>query len=216
MVQNNNSNLRRNIEDMLNDETFYSVLQSSAQKLIPTLKRSIFLLITLCIIFMFLYFNKEVNNNIILKFSSINKDFSGILLALFAVVLTGYAIFQALANGPTLVNLMTVSEEEKSKFKHYNMSFFSITILYLALIILNFFLYLFFSLISPKWYFPFLNNELNTYLALALFSLYIVIIFHALFELKSFIYNLYQCFSINAASKGIDYLIKYKEDQSEK
>ncbi|PEI81405.1 hypothetical protein COM25_04520 [Bacillus wiedmannii] len=137
-------------------------------------------------------------------------NINDIIVPTFAVIITGYAIFQALANGSTLINLMAVSEAEKSKFEEYNLYFFGLSLLYLGIIILNLLLMLFFKNVPADWSLPFVSHQVNEIIASVLMTVYLGILMHSLIELKSFVYNLFQCFIINAASSGIDFL---KEEQ---
>ncbi|PEN45171.1 hypothetical protein COI74_06770 [Bacillus wiedmannii] len=105
---------------------------------------------------------------------------------------------------------MAVSEAEKSKFEEYNLYFFGLSLLYLGIIILNLLLMLFFKNVPADWSLPFVSHQVNEIIASVLMTVYLGILMHSLIELKSFVYNLFQCFIINAASSGIDFL---KEEQ---
>jgi hypothetical protein len=119
---------------------------------------------------------------------------------------TGYAIFQALVNGDTLITLLKISEKEKSKFQEYNYFFLAFSILYTIIIISNFCIALFLRNVSLDWHIAYFSVKVNNAIYSIVVSAYITIVLNALIEIKSFVYNLYQIFSTNAAAKGISYL----------
>ena len=130
-----------------------------------------------------------------------------VIIPLFAIIVTSYAVFQALTNGRTLTALMRADEDERSKFQEYNYFFFSIAILYLTIIILSFILSIILNNLPKGWYFPHFTQSGNNQIFSVLISTYIVLILNALAEMKSFMYNLYQLFSSHAVASTIDQLM---------
>ncbi|PFY83990.1 hypothetical protein [Bacillus toyonensis] len=182
---------------------------------IPSMRRFLFLVVVSLAFFAIHYFLLVHSESYIENFTDLLGNINDIIVPTFAVIITGYAIFQALVNGTTLINLMAVSEAEKSKFEEYNLYFFGLSLVYLCIIILNLLLMLFFKNVPADWSLPFLSNQVNEIIASVLMTLYLGILMHSLIELKSFVYNLFQCFTINAVSSGIDFLKEHKEREHE-
>lgn len=64
------------------------------------------------------------SNNTILYIKQVVEASNNIIMALFAIVFTGYALFQALINKNTLKNLFLDRKEDKfNKFTEYNLYF---------------------------------------------------------------------------------------------
>ncbi len=182
---------------------------------IPSMRRFLFLVVVSLAFFAIHYFLLVHSESYIENFTDLLGNINDIIVPTFAVIITGYAIFQALVNGSTLINLMAVSEAEKSKFEEYNLYFFGLSLLYLGIIILNLLLMLFFKNVPADWSLPFVSHQVNEIIASVLMTLYLGILMHSLMELKSFVYNLFQCFTINAVSSGIDFLKEHKEREQE-
>ncbi len=182
---------------------------------IPSMRRFLFLVVVSLAFFAIHYFLLVHSESYIENFTDLLGNINDIIVPTFAVIITGYAIFQALVNGSTLINLMAVSEAEKSKFEEYNLYFFGLSLLYLGIIILNLLLMLFFKNVPADWSLPFVSHKVNEIIASVLMTLYLGILMHSLIELKSFVYNLFQCFTINAVSSGIDFLKEHKEREQE-
>ncbi|KUH43709.1 hypothetical protein M2E15_5942 [Bacillus mycoides] len=182
---------------------------------IPSMRRFLFLVVVSLAFFAIHYFLLVHSESYIENFTDLLGNINDIIVPTFAVIITGYAIFQALVNGSTLINLMAVSEAEKSKFEEYNLYFFGLSLLYLGIIILNLLLMLFFKNVPADWSLPFVSHQVNEIIASVLMTLYLGILMHSLMELKSFVYNLFQCFTINAVSSGIEFLKEHKEREQE-
>ncbi|GAB1303979.1 hypothetical protein [Bacillus altitudinis] len=169
--------------------------------------RKVFLIFLLMASFLFLkYFIYKVANaiDIILE---ITANVNVVIIPVFAIVVTAYAIFQALANDQTMITLITVDHQNQgSKFKAYNFYFFGVGVFYLFIIILNFVLILIFKFMPSTWYIVFLGKDINEFLSAFFTSVYVIIIINFLIEMKSVIYNLFQVFVTHAASNAIKYL----------
>lgn len=173
----------------------------------PSKRRCIFLIImycTLLTIFKFLSFDNKSAVGII---GDTTTNFNSIIIPIFAIIITGYAIFQALANNLTVKVMMEVSTSDEIppliKFNNY---FFGIAFIYLALIVINTFLQFIFKYVPDEFHFAFFSNGMNEWLAAILISCYITFVINMLVEMKSFIYNLFQVFLTNASSNIIDIL----------
>ncbi|GIO35759.1 hypothetical protein J41TS12_06200 [Paenibacillus antibioticophila] len=205
-----NGNIKESIKSILGDNSFNKLLFKSIALLKLTRRRK-FGLFLLCVLLFIMYmfvFNKHIDA--IKSSKEIVGNAQSILISLFSVVITGYAIFQALTNGKTLIAMLKVNREKMSKFQEYNYFFFSISLLYLFIIIFNFITSIFLNNIPDKWSLLFLDKKTNDTLYSVLMSLYIVFILNALIEMKSFVYNLYQLFSTHAVASAIQQIEKEK------
>lgn len=199
-----------NLEKIWFDDTFKKLFINSISTIKPTPKRSVILLfVFVCIYIFYITVSVKVNNAVDSTREIVNT-INSFIIPVFAVIITGYSIFQALTNGRTLLALLKANENEKSKFQEYNYFFFSISILYLIIIILNFILSILLNNIPNSWYIKYFSIEANNKLFAFLTSIYLVFIFNSLVEMKSFIYNLYQVFSANSTANAIDFLDKEK------
>ncbi|WML30211.1 hypothetical protein RCG24_20385 [Neobacillus sp. OS1-32] len=139
-----------------------------------------------------------------------------VIIPIFAVIITGYSIFQALSNGSTLIRLIAVKHEEQlDKFSTYNVYFYGLSIFYLGITIMNLLLLVTFKYLPVDWCLSFFSKLTNEYIAAVLISLYLVIILYFLIEIKSFIYNLFQIFTTNAAESSIQYLVNDEKEKNE-
>lgn len=217
MNQEKNDRLAKNIRKLISsnlDMNSDDIIKKSLVPQIPSNRRVIVLLIFSLIFFLIHYFLLIKDGKIIEKFTDILGSVNDIVVPTFAVIITGYAIFQALVNGSTLINLMVASEdkdEDESQFDKYNFYFFGLSMLYLILMILNFLLIIFFKSVPEDWSLSFLPQRINNILASVLMTIYFTVLLNCLVELKSFVYNLIQCFALNAASTGIEFLEEYKK-----
>lgn len=199
--------ISNNLERLTEERTFIDVLKEIYS--ISKISRSrIIGLIIFSIIMLKIYINVGFGQDTIQKVIDVIGYSSNFSIPVFAVVFTGYAIFQALSNSTTLAALLSVNGSEKSKFEEFNLSFLATALLYLTLMGINFVLLLILNNIPQYWQVPFIPNWVNNTLATLLFGVYITVNICALLELKCFVYNLYKCFSINAVANGIDVLKK--------
>jgi hypothetical protein len=138
---------------------------------------------------------------------------NGIIIAIFAIVFTGYALFQALISRNTL-KILFVTNNDKSKkcnmFSAYNLYFFILSILYIFLIISNYIIIFILTVIDPALLY--INDDLKIFLL----EIYFVVNIFAISEIKSFVFNLFQCFNISAISSMIESIDKYDDNLHEK
>lgn len=175
-------------------------------------KRFIFLFVFFIIFFVILKYMMFPYNLAIKILYKLLGDINIIIIPIFAVIITGYAIFQALINGSAVITLLTVKHKNKeSKFEIYNLYFFGLACCYLILIIINFILQFIFKNINPNWSLSFLSSSENELIAAILISFYLVVVLYFLIEIKSFIYNLFQVFITSASETSIEHLKKQKE-----
>lgn len=175
---------------------------------IPSKKRVCFLVILLIASFLFLkYFIYKVASaiDVILEITS---NVNVVVIPLFAIIVTAYAFFQALTNGPTIITLIASGNEDGIAFIKFNLYFYGVALFYLFIIILNFVLILIFKFMPSTVHLGLLSKNINEVFSAFFTSLYVIFVVCFLIEMKSVIYNLNQVFLTHAASSSIRKLKK--------
>ena len=132
---NNQSDLQKKIDTILKDSTFSSVLSSSMGNIRPSKRRCIFIVLTNVVVFIYLSYTGITEDGVINAIDLSNT----IILALIAILVTGYAIFQALTSPESLITLFsaTVGKDKIPLFSEYQRNFFSLSIVYIAITVFN-------------------------------------------------------------------------------
>lgn len=203
--------LKNNVENLISGEhNNNKAIYKKILKNNKVSKRTIIILFLIAIILVVPSFLIGFNKKTIYMAEKIFQISNGIAIPVFAVVFTGYAIFQALSNGKTLKTLLSVSDDERSKFEEYNDTFLYTALLYLILIIMNFIILIFLVAIPSVWSIPFFSLIINNIIAFLLIWIYLIFNIYCFLELKSFVLNLYKVFILNAVANGIHELKKDK------
>ena len=210
MNEENTAEIIRSLERMTENENRPEVYKKVFKSFIKIPKERYQKLLLIGIIMSIKIISIGFSNNTISIFLNIVSYSNNFAIPVFTLIFTGYAIFQALSNRETLSALLSVNENNRSKFEEYNFSFLSTAIFFLCIIGLNYIILVLFSGVSTAWHLSWLSNQINNIIATILIWIYLMINIHALLEVSSFILNLYDCFSINAIANGIDQL---KENQ---
>ena len=139
-----------------------------------------------------------------------------IILALFGIIFTGYAFFQALINDELLIRLMKDTcidgdGEEKSKLQETNEEFIHCMMLSILIILLSFLLKIVVNSI-PDNFLVFDKLIHNNICATILISIYIYIVISVVWEVKSFIFNLFQLFNAYAGTRMLEICDKNNND----
>lgn len=128
-----------------------------------------------------------------------------VILALFGIIFTGYAFFQALVNDELLLNMLEESniKKKKSKLQETNEFFVELMMLYVVSIMSLVVLRITISAIPDE--FVLCNNSLwNNFIAAFLIELYFVFNAFILWETKSFIFNVFQLFNAHTVARVIE------------
>lgn len=136
-----------------------------------------------------------------------------LLVALFGIVFTGYAFFQALINRTLLVRLFVATKTKKgrtiSELQNTNENFIELMMVIILSLLVSFFLKILLG--SFEYEFAvFSNNAINEFVAVIGITIYLYFIFIVIWEIKSFVFNIFQLFNAHAATKLLDIL----EDES--
>ncbi|TGB04701.1 hypothetical protein [Halobacillus salinus] len=195
--------LSGNANQLLEDLNFKSVFKNSISLLKPSRNRFL-VIVGFAILIMILYYFVLINSvNGIEHALGIVNYVTTVSVAILALIITGYAIFQALATGETLIGLLKTNQGKRSYFLTYNNYFFAISLLYLTLLIVNFVLFVVLSGLPTDWALPYFSTKCNNMLYSLLMVIYLSFVFNSMIELKSFVFNLYSVFSTTAVQKAI-------------
>lgn len=136
---------------------------------------------------------------------------TGVMLTLLGVVFTGYAFFQALVSQELLVWLINEGDENRSKLEENNEYFIKLMMLQGISVFIGLFLGIIFIAIPSDWSL-FGSVMVNNSIACVLVWIYLVFNFLVLWELKSFIFNVFQLFNAHAVAKILSTLNKKDND----
>lgn len=132
-----------------------------------------------------------------------------ISLALFGIVFTGYALFQALIGKEMLIRMINASaltdKKKKSKLQESNELFAKTMMLEFVCIIISALLLLILSCV-PEDYIFFGDMVWNEFIAGVGICLFFYVSFVMLLEVKSFIFNIFQLFNFHAATRVMEIL----------
>lgn len=137
-----------------------------------------------------------------------------VILALFGIVFTGYALFQALIGKEMLIRMLqnvTLKRGQKiSKLQESNELFAETMMLQFLCIICAFFLIIILKSIPEEWYL-FENLRTNNILAGIGIFIYFYVIFCTIIETKSFIFNMVELFNFHAGTRVVELLQESEE-----
>ncbi len=132
-----------------------------------------------------------------------------VALAMFGIVFTGYAIFQALIGKEMLIRMLknTIGEgkQEKSRLQETNELFVKTMMMQFVCIITSVVLTLLLICI-PNEFTLLKNRYWNELLAFCGMFLFIYISFITLLEIKSFVFNIFQWFNFHAVARLMEML----------
>ena len=128
-----------------------------------------------------------------------------VILALFGIIFTGYAFFQALVNDELLLNMLEESniKKSKSKLQETNEFFVELMMLYVVSIMSLVVLRIMISAI-PEEFVLWRDSLWNNFIAAFLIELYFVFNAFILWETKSFIFNVFQLFNAHTVARVIE------------
>lgn len=134
-------------------------------------------------------------------FPSINE----VVLAFYAIVFTGYALFQALIGKKMLLFMVETDsgKEGLSYLQQSNLYFAKLMMLQFLLIVINLVLKIILDLMPIAWC-MFSSAGLNV--VVSFFGIIVILYFNfeIIWEVKSFVFNTFQLFNIHAMSRVIE------------
>ena len=134
-----------------------------------------------------------------------------VMLAFLAVVFTGYAFFQALINDKLLVSMIATGDNKNNKLSEANIYFAEVMIFQIGCMLLDL-LVIVFMIVLPEDWTLLSNNMLNEAFATIGISFFLYCNVESIWEMKSFIFNVFQLFNLHAYSR----IAKIQENQSDK
>lgn len=196
--------------------SFSELFKVSMYAIFPSKIRSAFLISALVVVSPKI-FEASLSPSTIVIFDKIISITNNFALAIFGALMTAYSILFTLVRKEILDLLLSFpyrklkKNEDKNKvptiWEYINHSMIGTLLSFLIIIIINYSLSTFFTLVGDKWALPF-PNKFNAIICFLFMDFYIAFTLNALIEIKSFIYSLTQVFYINN-------LIKLKENSKD-
>lgn len=204
----------------LGEESNSSKILVQAIKILKISKENVYRKVLFVIIEVLMVIPLLISSTTIIRFTSILELLNGVLIAFFAVVFTGYALFQALVGERLLLYLVNetieVDGEEKSQLEDSNDYFAEVMLIQFVLILLNLFCIMTINILADLNVFYILNFPQKEWIVGAIIFIIVHLNFEALWEIKSFIFNVFQLFNSHAMARIIEIVEKEKEENSRK
>ncbi len=135
-------------------------------------------------------------------------------IALLGIVFTGYVFFQVLVNKELLKRLISEKHDDnESKLQESNEYFIGVMILYILFIFICIILKILFFKVDDS-FLVFSNQCVNCIWATLLLFLFLYYAFALLWEIKSFIFNIFQIFNGYTATQILEYIKENKNGNS--
>lgn len=140
---------------------------------------------------------KQINTIALAK--DIFQVILSVVIALVAIVFTGYAIFQALINDKLLIALLSVENKDGNLYGT-NAYFVRVMIFQIACLIMDVFIIILLIALPEEWVL-FTNNTTNEICAMILLLFAVYCNIEGIWEMKSFIFNVFQMFNLHAYAR---------------
>lgn len=196
-------NIKKSAEQLLIEDTFFLVLKGSAKGFKFSKYRFIILLIIFSIIFFGSSYYTMIDSVAVNKIVDRSNT---IILSLLAIVVTGYAIFQAMASKQVIILLNSYNDRNsnESTFNTMQHTTFFIIINYSMAVLFNYILLIFLDV--------FFVNIIPYRVVYVCMVIYCTVMAYYIMEIKSFVYNIYQIFVISTTNQIIGLMKeKYKK-----
>lgn len=194
------------IEKLFRTSSSSELLIASMKQLLPK-KREKFKYIFALIISLVPAYMIAVSEDTIFIFRDCVQILTNAVIALFGIIFTGYALFQALIGKEMLIrmlqNTVVKDKSEKSKLQETNETFAETMMLEFACIVTGIIIQIILNCL-PEKYSIFDNLILNNLLAGIGIYLYFYLSFIVLMEIKSFIFNIIQLFNFHAGTRVME------------
>ncbi len=136
-----------------------------------------------------------------------------IILALMAIVFTGYVFFQALLSDSLLLLLLKNKKKNgESKLEESNNYYAQIMMIFFTCIFLNMLTIIFSSIVPKNWGIT-SSSQANSYICVVILLLITHINGEAIWETKSFIFNVFQLFNAHAATRFMEIIKDEKKEE---
>lgn len=206
--------LRDRVRKLLDIPPSSSLLKRSIKIILPN-KNNIVSFIVLIFISIGISILIGMSNDTVVLFRKAVELFNTIILVLIGVVFTGYAIFQALIQRDLLIRLLSADSKNKTKgeigvkslLQENNEYFAIIMMLYITNILFNVVLIMVFNTV-PDNFVATQNWGLNNIIAIFLLLIYVFYSLKSIWEMKCFVYNVFQLFNAHAGTNAMQILNK--------
>lgn len=200
------------IANMMKSKTSIQMLKDAIKEIIPQKKQWIHVIV-FCFISLLISFLVCYNDNTIKTFANMVEEINVVVIAVFGIVFTGYSLFQALIDSNTINRMLEESENKKTYLQICNEYFLNVMILNIISIIVNLIIVLLADSIEREIALP-IPTAANIFISTVTMSIYFLFEFLVMWEMKSFVYNVYQLFNIYACSVAYNKIVK--KDNKEK
>lgn len=195
-----------------------SVELIQAIKILKFNKQNIWRKIGFIIIEFAMAISLALSSTTLIKVGTILEMLNGVLIAFFAVVFTGYALFQALIGDGLLLYLVndTVKEEgeERSQLENSNDYFVKVMLIQFVVIILNAFCMMIMNVITDMKTICLFDSHIKDLISCIIIFVIFHFNFEAIWEIKSFIFNVFQLFNSHAMARIIEIMEKEEKKES--
>ena len=175
-------------------------IKNAFLEIVPKNKREFMIDCIILLLSMFIAYIISIRTCTVSISKEIVGDLNAVVLAIFAIVFTGYTLFQALADESVLMRMTSCEKNEKTYLQISNDYFLNVMLLNIVAILCNVIALLFLKII-PKDFILFSVNNVNEIISCILLTAYLFYQLKVIIEIKSFIFNIYQFFNISAGSK---------------
>ena len=200
----------------LGEERDSSTLLVQAVKLLKISKKNVWRKLTFMMLELFVAILLSISSTTLIRFATFLELLNGVLIAFFSVVFTGYALFQALVGERLLLYLVNetidADGEEKSQLEDSNDYFAKVMLAQFILILLNIFCVMILNIVTDLNISCMLDFSQREWIGAVVIFILIHLNFEVLWEIKSFIFNVFQLFNGHAMARIIEMVEKEKEE----
>ena len=202
VIKIDKENLLDNISDLIIDGNSESVLKKSFSILSfnkkNILRKGLFIGMEICIAIVIV---KQLNTITILK--EITGVLISVMLAILAIVFTGHAFFQALLNDRLLIALISDKASETNKLAETNFYFAQVMMIQILCLAVNV-VVIIVTIVLPTEWSLFSNSITNEIIAGVLILIYFYLNMECVWEMKSFVFNVFQLFNLYSYSRVLN------------
>lgn len=209
MIHINIKKAVENAENLTEKMNSSQVLKKSLKVLMPNAD-NVFRKLVFLIIEIFIVWEMVTQIDTLALTKDVLEVFITILVALIAIVFTGYSFFQALINDKLLITLLSV-DNEHGNLTGTNKYFVEVMVFQMACTIVNLFIIIFAIVMPNDW--CLFKDELANEVLSGIFLLCVIYCnIESIWEMKSFIFNVFQLFNLHAYARIRDIKEKNEND----
>lgn len=184
------------ILNVFNKRTSQEALKDAINEILPK-KNSIISFAIILLISFVLSIKLYLSDSTVDILENIVQELNGVVIALFGILFTGYSFFQALVDKDLLVKMLKEKGNKKSYFQITNEYFLNVMLLYGIDIFVNVSVMLVFCIFKDLFS-VISGNKILILSFILLVAMYFVYNLLLLWEMKSFIFNIFQLFNIHS------------------